>query len=149
MTQSKVDVDDRFETQIRELRKSNEAGAKAALEGEQPKWMQPDKGDWDGDLFDIDGISDAFDREEINDKFKESIENTEDAGVDGDLVTATLQIDYLGCMERAFRSRHTMRRPRAMGHAAGRMAGHGDEKGVLAQTALEFVRGLVKQSKGK
>ena len=64
------------------------------------------------------------------------------------MVVTTTQIDYLAIMERAFRARHTMSRPRAMLHAMGRKAGHGSNTGPLVRGVLEHVRGLVKQSKG-
>ena len=69
-------------------------------------------------------------------------------GTSGDLAVTTVQIDLLAAMERAWRMRHTMRRPRTFCHAMGRKNGHGDDSGPLVQCQLEYVRGLTKQSKG-
>ena len=149
--QSQVEVSDTFEMQIRSLIASNKANAGASRDGTQPSWMLPDaeggEEDWEGDLFSLEKLSVPFSREAIAEDFRRTVENPDNPGVSGDLVAATLQSDYLGAMERAFRARHTMRRPRAMAHAAGRMHGHGSDRGTLAQTALEFVRGIVKEAK--
>jgi len=150
---SKVEVNDAFEKQIRELREAQDANSRAVAEGLQSVWIKPDleggPTPWNGDLFILENLSLPFSREELNEAFEEVLKDADSPGVSGDLIAATLQADYLGTMERAYRARHTMRRPRAMAHAAGRFYGHGGEKGVLTQTALEFVRGIVNQTKGQ
>ena len=149
--QSKVEVSDTFEMQNRSLVAGNKSNADAARNGTQSSWMLPDaeggEEDWEGDLFALDDLGVPFSRETIAEEFRQTVESSDNPGVSGDLVAATLQSDYLGAMERAFRARHTMRRPRAMAHAAGRMNGHGSDRGTLTQTALEFVRGVVKEAK--
>ena len=111
--------------------------------------LSTDDGSWLGDLFDIEGMSDPFNRDEANEMFVEATKDGENSGVTGDLGSTTLQVDYLACMERAFRSRHTMRRPRTMAHMTGRRKGHGNERGVLTQMNLEFVRNMIKQSRSE
>lgn len=149
---SKAKVDANFEEQIRQFRKRAKEEAQARENNTQTQWLMPKKkpggeGDeWDGDLFPIEGLSKPFVRDEANDKFEEATKSADDSGVVGDLIVTTLQVDYLACAERAFRCRHTMRRPRAMAHMTGRRKGHGTEKGTLTQVYLEYIRNLLKRS---
>jgi hypothetical protein len=143
---AKVD-NETFEPQIRELRKRAEAEAAAREENKQTQWLMPEKKDWDGDLFGIENLSEPFDRTAINEQFREATKDGEAPGVSGDLIVTTLQVDYLACMERAFRMRHTMRRPRAMAHMTARRKGDGTEFGVLAQCNLAVVTDFEKGSK--
>jgi hypothetical protein len=145
--ESKAEVDPVFEDQIKKLRERAKDEAEARTGGDSTQWNMPDLQDWDGDLFAIEEISDAFKREDANDKFEEAVKDATNPGVAADLGALTLQVDYLGCMERAFRARHASRRPRTMAHMTGRRKGHGDERGTLTQMDLEFVRNLVKQAK--
>jgi len=147
MATAKVEVDDTFEKQIRALQQANMDQADAVLGGTSPSNTTPALlHDWDGNLFDLEGLSTPFNRDTLNQAFISSISNVEDSGVSGDMVSATTQIDYLGTMERAFRARHTMRRPRATAHAAGRMRAHGDAQGTLVQNGLEYIRARVRQA---
>lgn len=147
MASSKVDLDPTFERWVRALRAAAEQAALKLSAGLAAPWMLPLSGGWPEDLFDWDGLSEAFSRAELNEAFVSAIRDAEDPGVVGDLISATTMIEYLAVAERAFRARHTMRRPRAFAHALGRLQGHGHEKGTLTKTALEYVRGLVQQSK--
>ena len=144
--QSKAEVDPNFEGQIRRLRDRAKEEGQARENNTQTQWLMPEKKDWDGDLFPIEGLSEPFIRDEANDKFEEATKDADSSGVVGDLIVTTLQVDYLACMERAFRCRHTMRRPRAMAHMTGRRKGHGEEKGTLTQAHLEYIRNLIKRS---
>ncbi len=141
---AKADVDENFEKQIKQLQKLADEEYTARTTGDRQKWMRPDE--WEGDLFDIEGISESFARDSANDDFEDAVKDAEDSGVVGDLIACTLRVDYMAAMERAFRSRHTMRRPRAFAHMTGRKKGHGNDRGVLTQTTLEFVRNTIKQS---
>jgi hypothetical protein len=145
-----MEVDPNVEGQIRQLRERAKEEAEARKGGTQTQWLMPTlEGEWDGDLFDIEGISESFNRDGANDKFEEATKDAEDSGVVGDLVSATLQVDFMACMERAFRQRHTMRRPRTFAHMAARRQGHGNERGTLTQTNLEFIRNIIKQSQAQ
>lgn len=145
--QAKADVDPNFETQVKELQSQNKDLVDPALTGGQTKWLMPRDADWSGDLFDWDGMHKPFNRDASNQAFRDAIKDAKSPGTTGDLVVTTTQIDILAIMERAFRSRHTMSRPRAFAHAMGRRKGHGSDKGPLVQCQLEFVRGLVKESR--
>lgn len=144
--QARVDVEPILEAALKSLQDQAQAEQEARLQGNQAKWMMPPSNNWSGDLFDVQGIEQAFDRNITNDAFTAAIADPSAPGTTGDLVAASLQVDYLAVMERAFRSRH-LTRARAMCHAMGRKTGHGDNKGPLTQAVLEYVRGVVKESK--
>jgi hypothetical protein len=152
----KSKVDQNFETQIRQLRTRAEKQCEAYEKTGQTQWTMPEKqppGDdaeeWDGDLFGIEGLSKPFIRTEANDDFEEAVKDADAPGVAGDLIITTLQADYMATMERAFRSRHTMRRPRTMAHMTARLKGHGSERGTLTQAHLEYVRNLIERAKAE
>jgi hypothetical protein len=146
MPQSRADVDPNFETQLKQLQQQAQKDSTHVVTGGTVQWMMPELKEWSGDLFDWKGMSSPFDRSVSNQAFSKAISDPANPGTTGDGVVASLQIDYLATLERAFRSRHTMRRPRAVCHAAARKADHGNAKGALL-ASLEYVRGLVKLSK--
>lgn len=148
MTQSRAEVTDVFESQLEAVRSSAAAAGDAAITNQPASWCSIDKGQWDGNVTDVEGISLAFPRDQLNSQFVDSVTDTANPGTSGDLVSATVQADYIGMMERAFRARHTMSRTRAAAHAAGRKYGHGHDNGTLVKTVLEFVRSAVKTAKG-
>lgn len=148
--QSKVNIDPVFEDQVRNLQQKAAAEAAARLAGGQVPWMTPKLGegedDYDGDLFDFEGMAQPFNREGPNQQAVEAM-TAENPGVSGDFILASIQVDYLACMERAYRMRHTMRRPRALAHTTARKRGHGHERGPLVQSVLEYARGVEKHAK--
>jgi hypothetical protein len=142
-----ADVDPQFEKQIRALRA---AAALASGPGDmqsgnwqKAQWMIPDG--WAGDPADLAAFSPPFDRSVSNDAFLAAVSNGQAPGVVGDCVIASTQIDYLACLERSFRIRQTMDRPRAFAHAMARQTGLGNESGTYTQD-LEYVRSLVKEA---
>lgn len=102
---------------------------------------------WDGDLFNLEGISQAFSRDELDEDFLKVIDPA-NPGVIGDLVSISLQGDWLATMERAFRARHQTP-VRAWMHAAGRRKGHGHNAGVINQGLLRYVENLLQAAKNK
>lgn len=145
---SRVDVDPNFELQVRALRAAFGSLADATLTGGQPRWMTPELLGWSGDTEDREGMSAPFARDQANAQFVEAVADPLEPGTTADLVAATTMIDWLACMERAYRARHTMPRNRAALHAASRYAGHASEQGALTTCALEYVRRIVRQAKG-
>lgn len=143
----KADVDPNLEAQVKGLQKQAAAAVPLALTGGPAKWMMPEKNQWSGDLFDWDGISSPFNADKANQWYGDAVKDPTSPGAGGDLVVTQTAVDYLACLERSFRSRHLMRRPRAFAHAMGRKKGHGHDKGPLVQCVLEFLRGLVKETK--
>lgn len=146
---ARSEVDPVFETQIRALRASCDRLARAILEGGRSRWMLPDLLGWSGDLTDLEGMAKPFSREAANRQFVDAIADPANPGTTADLIATTTQIDYLACLERAFRNRYATPRNRAMLHAAGRLAGQAHESGVLTVCCLEYVRRLVRQAKGE
>jgi hypothetical protein len=148
--ESKADMDAKFETLLRDL--ADQAGIEAVVRvvGGQVKWMMPDDSEsgWPGDLFLLEELGTPFDREAINDMFRDVIADPHKPGTSGDVVLTTTQIEYLAVMERAFRARHTMRRPRATVHAMGRKAVHGDPGGTFYRGVLDYLTGVKKMAGG-
>ena len=140
------ETDPVFENQIKKLRARAKDEGEALPNTEQSSWMTPELGDYDGDPFNVEGIADAFNRDKANEQFKEAVTDAESPGVTGDLVITTLEVSYLEIMERAYRCRHTMRRPRAVLQACARKRGHGNDRGALTQT-LAYVRNLMAEAK--
>jgi hypothetical protein len=151
--QAKADVDPVLQTQVTTIKQQAQAEQQAIMNGNQSKWMMPTAAPgsgsgWKGSIFDVQGMEAMFDRSKSNQAFADSIKDPTNPGTVGDSAVTTTQIDLLASMERAWRNRHTMRRPRSMCHAMGRKAGHGNDKGPLVQSQLEHVRGMVRKSKG-
>src|SRR5262245_1755874 len=146
---SRADVDPNFESQLRHLAESAKADAEAVKAGGQPKWDMPLLYEWSGELTGWEGRAQPFDRSKANQWFVDAVADNNKSGTVGDLAVTTTQIDYLACMERAFRMRHAMPRNRCLAHAAARRGGHGDpDFGVFAVCGIEYVRRLVKVAKG-
>lgn len=139
------DVDPNFERQLRALKADSKANGDALFEAGQGRWFRPDG--WAGDVFDYEAIGEAFNRDVANAVVVEAVSNPEAPGTTGDLVAATTQIDYLACLERAFRVRHATPGPRLLLHAAGSLRGAGHDKGVFSLCGIEYVRRLVAEAK--
>ncbi len=142
---SKADVDPNFEKQLRRLKEDARANGDALAAGGQTRWARPVG--FDGDVFDYDGMHTAFTRDKANQDFVAAVANPDSPGVSGDLVTTTTQIDYLACLERAYRMRHAGGMPRLLLHGAGAMKGAGSDQGVYTLCGVEFVRRLVAEAK--
>ena len=145
----KSNIDPLFSKQVQELTKKAKK-QKERRKGEQAEWMMPNKGDWNGDLFKWQEMETMFGKpsrghgEKLADMAEEVLRDGESPGMAGDIIAISMQADYLAMMERAFRSRHTMRRPRAWAHAAGVHDGQGKAQGPLKQNANEFISGILK-----
>jgi len=91
------------------------------LDLDQRVWEIPDENAWNGDPFDILGISSAFDRTEMANDYPSFL--TPPFGSVGDTAACKLQSDLLGAQERAYRMREAS--PiRCVMHAAVRRNGH-------------------------
>ena len=142
---AKAELDPSFKTLMDDLRDHAAQQSEARPNGEQVRWFRPSNGD--GKLTDFQALGDAFDRSQSNEQFIDAVKDANDPGVTGDLVATTTMIDTLSVWERAYRMRHTMRRPRAVAHALGRLKGHGAQDGVYGRNNVEYVRGILKQSR--
>jgi hypothetical protein len=143
------DIDPVFEDQVLQQRllAGNDYQNLASSGYKQRVHPMPAMEGWSGDLFDWDGMSEPFSRKQSNQWFLKAIDNAQAPGVSGDIVLTTTQVDYLACMERAFRARYTNSFPRVMAHTLGRRRGHGDEKNSLYIVGvLQYARGITQQS---
>lgn len=142
---SKADMDPNFEKRFRDLKLHALDQHAQGKSGGQIRQFRPDG--WNGDPFDVEGLSEPFKRDKANDDLVAAISNGDAPGTTGDVVACSVMINQLSVMERAFRVRHTMRRCRAQAHQLGRQRGHGDDKGPFVQLGIEYVRSLLKQAK--
>lgn len=142
---SVADVDPNFERQLRALKEDARRNGDALRQNTPTRWFRPE--DFAGDVFDYAAVHRAFNRDAANDMVVRAISDAEAPGTTGDLIAAATQIDYLACLERAFHVRHGMTGPRLLLHAAGTLAGAGQDKGVYSLCGVEYVRRLVAEAK--
>lgn len=142
---SKANMDPNYEGRLRDLAKHAKEAADALRTGGQVKWFRPEQ--WSGEVFDLDAYTEPFNRNRANDDFVAAVRDPKAPGTTGDLVATTTMIDQLACMERAFRNRHTMRRPRAFAHALSRLAGLGNDSGPLILSNIDYVSEVLKEAK--
>jgi len=112
----------------------------------QPFWTLPVMDNWDGDLFKISAIKNAFTRREANEKYIEAVTDPESSGTTGDLAITTMQIDYMATAERAFRARHTYRWPRAYAQELGRVKGRGGSRRGMYAGILDSVTSIIQET---
>lgn len=141
---ARADMDPVFEARCNDLRDQAAAEAAARRKGEPVPWLRP--AGWEGDVFDYEAMGAPFSRARANEWMVAALD-PEAPGVSGDLVSCQTQIETLACLERAFRDRHTLRRPRAIAHMLARKRGHGDARGLFTQNAIEYVRMINKQAR--
>lgn len=92
-----------FHDQVVSLIDQNDLCAKASTEaGRGRVWMS---GIWGGDTTDLTGMKEAFDRSEIINTMN-GIMDKDNPGTTADKIAMKFQSDYLGAMDRAFRTRH-------------------------------------------
>ena len=145
----KSNIDPLFSKQVQELaQKAKEQNERRF--GKGVKWMMPKKEGWSGDPFKYQEMEQMFGTpgrghgEKLADWTEEVLKDGDNPGMSGDLIVISTQADYLSMMERAFRSRHTMSRPRAWAHAIGSHAGQGEPQGAFKQNAMEYISGILK-----
>jgi len=102
----------------------------------QRPWQSPQASgsSWPGDPLDIPGASAAFDRTKSNQNFVSCINDASSPGTTGDVVGIKVQVDYVGIMERGWRTRQNTT-VRCLAHAAGRRSGHGDGVGIFSDAS--------------
>ena len=140
---AKVKMSQVLYARLKSLQSQAAAESQARITGDQACWMMPEDPNWDGRLDDYEGMAAPFDRTEVNQAFDSAVTDGNNPGVVGDLAVASIQVDYLAIMERAFRARHTMSRARTMCHAMARKMGHGSESGPVQKCVIEYILGLL------
>jgi len=140
---SKAALRENFVQHISKLVDFQNQRHESALNQGPSTFYEPPDSDWDGDLFDLQGMSKAFDRTPQQEDFQTA---ASEGGVQGDYILTILQGDMLAVLERAYRARHhTSVRSRL--HAAARQRGHGFPTGVLSQGLQGYLEWLEKQAK--
>ena len=136
---TKAQIDPNFQKQVQKL-VQDAARRAAAIEGAPPAAMVPE--DWDGDVRNIVGLGEPFDRQDLNQQYADAHQDAAAPGTVGDVVAIKLQIDYLAMMERSFRIRHSS--PiRDICHMFARHKGHGNGKGVFQNQVLGHVQDAI------
>lgn len=143
---SKSDVRSRFVELIHSLTGSASSVAETITEPAQRKNPQLSKNGWSGDVFDIENIGKPFSTDELTQDMRDTVKDPSNPGVSGDYITITMQGDYLGTSERAFRLQNQTRVRSAI-HAAARRYGHGHEAGLFAKGIMGQVQAISKASK--
>lgn len=146
MTKAYADIRSRFSTQLRTLSDNAKQSAQALLAGEQPKQLVPDKNGWQGNPFDLEGISKAFERQEHNEDVTSAVSNPKQPGTVGDLTISAMQGDWLAAQERSFRLLKASK-IRRTAHANARKYGHGHDGGVLQRGVLNDMQQILEKSK--
>jgi len=143
--ESKVDMDPKYEKQLRQCKDNAKDTAEQGKQAKSSGWDRPH--DWSGDTSDYGGMHAPFDREAANRALVDAISTPASPGTTGDVVAASIMIDRLSTMERAFKVRHTSRRCRATAHMLGRKQGHGSDNGPYSRLGIDYVRSVLKQAK--
>lgn len=113
----------------------------STLQLQQRGWYVPNATLWSGNPHDVTGMKAAFDRDALNSNHTFAI-NT--AGTDGggrlsDCRGIKLQVDYMACMERAYRS-SVASGIRCALHAAGRKIAHAKDGGIYTGGIIKYVQ---------
>jgi hypothetical protein len=133
-------IDPNFFQQIEQLKEVDRSIYQSAIGTDQRLWQLPNPNPtpspWNYNLFNIEGIRQAFDRTNPNKLYLRALLKGPPVGVDiqesaiptgegrsTDCQVEKIQIDYLASQERAFRLRHSSI-PRCAMHAAARRKGH-------------------------
>lgn len=143
--QKKTDIREKFQQQMDRLIFTAEKEEKALEQEDAPDWYMPEPFDWNGDLFNIEGIAEPFLRDDHYQDFKDVCKNAEDPGTVGDLAAIQLQGDWLACLERAFRARYKSH-CRAMVQASGRRMGH--HKKIFEKSLKGYIERILQQAAG-
>jgi hypothetical protein len=107
-------------------------------------WNRPDKAK---DPLDIKGITDAYNRQDIDANYAELLKSGDDPGTCGDVICVKTQGDYIAIMERGFRARHATP-VRCIGHAMARRRGHSMDAGVFQGGVLKHVQDALQSGQG-
>lgn len=142
----KAKLHDRMNDALELLAQYAEASYKAAIGGGQPVWFVPSPDDWSGNPLDIKGITQAFNRDKINENYRDS-HSTAGEGTVSDSIALKLQIDWIGALERSYRMRHASV-ARCTFAAAGRSCGHGNEKGIFKGGVRNHIVDILQQGAG-
>jgi hypothetical protein len=141
---SVAEVRDNFSGFVDSLKTAAETAASSVLDGGQYEWPKPN--DWNGDVTDLEGMSEPFDREEHSEDVRSAIKDATSPGTLGDLQVSTLQGDYLAIAEQMLRMRNCS--PiRAAVHAAARRKGHASDSGPIVRGMKGYIENILRVAK--
>lgn len=143
---SKANMDPTFEKRLREMKEWAKEQHEKRVLGEQAKWYRPQG--WAGGVLDFFSMAPPWVRAQANNEYVQAVQSAQSPGTTGDVIATTTMIDALATMERSFRQRCTMRRCRSTAHMTSRMKGLGNDKGPLIHNYVEYIRGVLRQTKG-
>jgi len=141
-------IHDLMDAMLSLLAKQSEAAAGAVTSDDQSEWLVPSPDDWNGDPLDVKETTKAFNRDEINENYRDAHKDPEDPGTVADATVLKLQIDWIGAMERAYRLRHATS-ARCGFAAASRLAGHGQEQGTFLGGVKNHLVDILQEGAGK
>jgi hypothetical protein len=128
---------------LQKLKNTSEEVSQSLLsEGYQRPWEDPPG--WEGDIFNLEGITAAYDRQEANENYQDALKSQRPMG---EAMAARIDMDYLAAHERAFRLMQ-MSPVRATVHAASRRRGHGHAAGVHTGVILQHLTDLIAGGQG-
>lgn len=140
MADSKGRVHDKFTRILEEIVKINQETYDAVKsDGGGRRWFLPPQGDWSGDVQDIAGMTNLFDRQDIETNYEEIYQDAKAPGTVGDVISLKMQSDYIACIERSFRARHATS-VRCIALHMGRRKGHGDAESLFTTGVLKFAQ---------
>jgi len=116
------------------------AGRSASDTSSPRAWYAPADA---GDPTDVAAPAGAFDRSDANAAYERAIADAAAPAPVGIAMAAKVQVDYVGCEERAYRARQATG-PRCLAHAAGRRRGHGADRGIFKGSVLGHAQELVR-----
>jgi hypothetical protein len=132
-----------FKTALTGLASSSLSIGSSLLGTGRRLWQRPDTTAWQGDPLDIPGIAKAFDRGDLNADYEQAIADGKNPGTTGDVAAIKTQVDYVACLERAYRARQATP-VRCLVHAGARRTGHGHARGVLLGGVVGYVESSIK-----
>jgi hypothetical protein len=144
--QATADIRNRFVSQVKACAESAKTTEEALKNVEQMRQHKVDKNAWQGDVFDLKDMAKPWERKENEEDVIKSIKDAGKPGVVGDLISSTLQGDWLATQERAFRAKHQTKIRSSM-HAAARKRGHGHASGLFLKGVINYIKYIVKLSK--
>jgi len=138
MATAKGEVDSKFEDRIADLQnKAQKQSEHFRSHSGTRLWHTPEEMS-ERDLMDVPNLHEpAWNRDNLNQLYAESILALKDGGVVGDLIGVKRQINFMAVEERAWRLRHASK-SRCLAVSHGRLDGHGDRRGIFSMIKNEI-----------
>lgn len=131
-------IDPKFEARINDLEKQAKSQSEHFKTHSGTRaWHTPEEMKT-RDLMDVPNLHEpSWNRDSLNQLYCDTILAIENGGVVGDLIGVKRQINFMAVEERAWRLRHASK-SRCLAVSHGRIAGHGDRRGVFNMVQNEI-----------